>query len=412
MSEPTPASTPKPERALATGAPERFAEHSRRFQLITVALMSLALLAGLQALLAKDYREAAYLESYGSLVANQLARLGQDAMVREDAIALNVLAEQVAAEPAILQVEIYSMDGATLASYTSPTSNTRSAQSTTRADSSREFTRPIQLVDATAGFVKVIVATDALQPAHSGYQLQDQLRFGAALALSAIVLTLLIVWLTRLSKELRKNRQPTGDTTSLRDNSKTVQTHFYMVLANLFNGNDMQASRRDALMTTARDHTNAVAALYQGTVQQISPTAVAVLFGEVDTPERSFQVACAALVLARLGNQPGGARYRYSLQHLQLPHGPESLSDSVASGVCEDALLHAALAEDNTIALSAVFARQLPRSERLELTSEHSPALAALHSGDTRDYFLMSGAKPATEEMLAKQIDALRAPPA
>ena len=374
-----------------------------------VAILSLVLLAGLQTLLATDYRETAYLESYGSLVANQLARLGQDAMVREDAIALNVLAEQVSAEPAILQVEIYSMDGSTLASYTSPPANTNSARSNTGTGNSREFTRPIQLVDATAGFVKVIVATDALQPAHNDYNLQNQLRFGAALALSAVALALLIVWLTRRGQAHDKDQQPTADSTALQGNSKATQTHFYMLLANLYNGNDMSASRRDALMATARDNTNAVATLYQGNVQQISPTAVAVLFDEIDTPERGFQVACAALVLARLGNQPGGARYRYSLQHLQLPHGPESLVDPAASGAREDALLHAALAEDNAVSLGADFARQLPRPERLELTSEHSPALAALHPGDSPDYFLMSGANPATEAMLANQVDALRA---
>lgn len=380
----------------------------RRTQLIAVALLSLALLAGLETLIAKDYREAAYLESYGSLVASQLARLGQDAMVREDAIALNVLAEQVAAEPAILQVEIYSMDGATLASYTSQAAGAPLTQSNSVTKNSREFTRPIQLVDATAGFVKVIVATNALQSAHDDYHRQDQLRVVAALVLSAVALLLLITWLTRLGLEPPVNAQPTAHA-SLSQNGG-AQTNFYLLLVNLFNGNDMSASRRDALMTHANANAKAVATLYQGSVQKLSPTATAVLFAEVDAPERSFQAACAALVLAQLGNQPGGARYRYSLQHLQLPPGSESLLDPSVDERLEDALLHAALAEDNAVALGADFARQLPRSERLELTSEHSPALAALHADKTQDYFLMSGAKPATAAMLAKQIQALRAP--
>ncbi len=408
MSEPLLTSAPESPHLPASGPAEHFAALARRTQLIAVALLSLALLAGLETLIAKDYREAAYLESYGSLVASQLARLGQDAMVREDAIALNVLAEQVVAEPAILQVEIYSMDGATLASYTSSAAGAPHTLSTSATKNSREFTRPIQLVDATAGFVKVIVATDALQPAHDDYHLQDQLRVAAALVLSAVALILLITWLTRLGLQPSANAQPSADTSTSQISG--AQTHFYLLLVNLFNGNDMSASRRDALMTQANGNAKAVATLYQGSVQKLSSTATAVLFAEVDAPERSFQAACAALVLAQLGNQPGGARYRYSLQHLQLPLGSESLLHPSVDEQLEDALLHAALAEDNAVALGAEFARQLPRSERLELTSEHSPALAGLHTGKTQDYFLMSGAKPATASMLANQIQALRAP--
>ena len=370
----------------------------------TVALSSLVLLTGLQTLLYTDYREAAYLESYGSLVASQMARLGQDAMVREDAIALNVLAEQVAAEPAILQIEIYAMDGATLASYADP--------GVARTDNSPNrtlvFTRPIQLADATAGFVKVVVNNAALRQSHSRYQWQDRLRLGTAAALSALALALLIFWLTRTHPD----DEPADPARSIRSASQgePTETSFYMVLANLFNGSDMQTARRNALMAAARTNTDSVAQLYQGRVQQISPTALAILFDQVDTPGRSFQVACAALVLSRLGNQPGGARFRYSLQHLDLEYGPDSLLAPAADEAREDALLHAALAEDNAVVLAADFARQLPRPERFELTSEHSPSLAALHTNQSRDYFLMSSAKPVTEAMLSKQIDALRQP--
>lgn len=325
-------------------------------------------------------------------------------MLREDVIALNVLAEQVASEPAIREIEIYSMDGSSLASY--------SDDQAAIAFSTREFTRPIQLADATAGFVKVVVATQALETGATSYQAQEWLRlFGAAL-LSLLVMGGFIYWLTR-TPSFATNIAELAAGEAGRQN----QTSAYLLMVNLFNGNDMPAARRDALLASALRHTNAVASIYQGYVKQLSSTAIAVVFEQTSAPERSFEAACAALVLARLGNQPGGARYRYSLQQLRLDEGADP-GDAIAdSDRVDNALLHAALAEDNTVALAANFARALPRPERLELTSEHSPALRALHSfaseevseNESNDYFLLSSANPTTQAMLEQQVKSLRA---
>ena len=72
-----------------------------------------------------------------------------------------------------------------------------------------------------------------------------------------------------------------------------------------------------------------------------------------------------------------------------------------------DALIYAALANDNTIALSSAFAQSNKHPERLELSRDHSPALASLQSEEITDYYLLSGAQAATQSMINSQVEAL-----
>lgn len=325
------------------------------------------------------------------MVAAQLARLGQDAMVREDAIALNVLAEQVAEEPAIAAVTVYSIDGTILAAY----GNTAAG---------REFTRPIQLADATAGFVKVTVDAMALNSTTAEPMSSALLRSFAGWLLSALALWATILWLTRTPK-MAAAAETAG--------TQASETLTLMLVVRLFNSTDMQPARRDALMEASTARVRSVAHLYQARFEPLGDGAIAILFDEPDSHDRSFQAACAALVVSRLCDQPGGGRYRYSLQHASVPAGKAPLQvraehSSALHDTLNDALLHAALANDNSIALSAAYALELPRPQRLELTREHSPALAGLRTSEASDYYLLSAANAATEEMLARQIEVIR----
>lgn len=342
-------------------------------------------------------RQDTYLTSYGQMVASQLARLSQDAMVREDAIALNVLAEQVSEERAIAGVTVYSLDGTILAEYgESPTD--------------LEFSHPIQLADATAGFVKVAVDPEALNPDSGLLVNPTWLRILAGALLSGLALWALVAWLTR-----NPGTKPVA--AGLTESPETTSQDALLLIAHLFNSNDMQTARSQALMDAATLRISAVAKLYQASFETLSNSTIAVLFDAPDSQDRAFQAACAALVISRLCNQPGGGRYRYSLQRARVPLsqsgsdaslGALQQRDGALQETLDDALLHAALAEDNCIALSADYAHSLPRPERLELTSEHSPVLAALQTSEARNYFLLSTASSATEEMLNRQIEVLR----
>ncbi len=380
----------------------RFNRLPQMAQLGSIAALSMLLLSAFQWLLHDRTTEARYLDHYGNMVANQLTRLSKDAMVREDVIALNVLAEQVASAPAISSVTVYSLDGRTLASYGS----TNRQGAAPGAD--HEFNRPIQLAEATAGFVRVTVDPEALHPPAESPMATPQMRVLTSWLLTALALWGIAGWLTRT----KRTGQP--------EPSAGTATRTVILLAvRLFNSTEMSAARRDALMEAAAACVAKVTELYAGAFLRVEPGAIAVVFESPDAEDRAFQVACAALVIARLCNQPGGGRYRYSLQYAPLTthSGPGATAEDQLSAaftgpetddILADALLHAALASDNTIVLSATYAKLLPRPERLELTREHSPALAALQTVAASEYYLLSGANAATEAMLARQTQSLR----
>ena len=389
---------------------QRFNQLSTKAQLISSALLGMLLLIGFQWMLQDQDAHQRHLHQYGGMVAEQLTRLSKDAMVREDSIALNVLAEQVAGDPAIGSVTIYSMDGQTLASY---------GDTDTKSATTHEFNRPIQLADATAGFVRVTLDPSALEPNPESPLLLHWLtrvwRELTSLALAGLCLWGVISWLTQ-----------NVSSNPLMSSKQTTTQPAILLAVRLFNSADMSSARRDALMDAAELRIAEVTQLYGGQHLPIESGALAVVFASDGPEDQRFRAACAALAIARLCNQPGGARYRYSLRETALvyamhsdatPSG-SSISSSISQpmsleptelseDVLADSLLYAALASDNTIAVSTAFAQAMERPERLNLTREHSPALGSLQTEVADDYYLLNGANAATEDMLNHQVAAL-----
>lgn len=364
--------------------------------MVSIAALSILLLGGLQWLL-KDRKAAErHVHQYGGMVAEQLTRLSKDAMVREDTIALNVLAEQVAGDEAIASVTIYSTDGRTLASY---------GKAPTNGSETHEFNRPIQLAEATAGFVRVTLNSTAFAPASESpwflRWLTQAWRPLASVLLAGLFVWGIVFWLTR---------RPPDHSRTLDEQTPTQEV--LLLIVRLFNSSEMSSARRDALMDATESRIAEVADIYGAQYLPVEPGALTVVFAANEREDQRFQAACAALAIAQLCNQPGGARYRYSLRETQLPltEGSGSyLADVSGYGeeVIADSMLYAALAHDNTIAVSSAYARALERPERLDLTREHSPKLANLQTESANDYYLLSGANAATESMLSNQVEAL-----
>ena len=288
------------EASISNSAPRRFNQLSQRALLVTIAVLSILLLSGLQWLM--QDREAAnrHLHHYGGMVAEQLARLSKDAMVREDTIALNVLAEQVAGDEAIASVTIYSTDGRTLASY---------GDAPTNGNETHEFNRPIQLAEATAGFVRVTLDSTAFVPASEAPQLLRWLtqswRPLASLLLTGLCLWAIVCWLTRAAG----------------DHHRPFEAHLptqgvLMLAVRLFNSQEMSSTRRDALMDATESRVAEVADIYGAQYLVVEPGALLVVFAANEIEDQRFQAACAALAIAQLCDQPGGARYRLSLIHI------------------------------------------------------------------------------------------------
>ena len=378
----------------------RFAELPVITQMLCAGGLGMLLLTACNWLMQDRNPQAFYLDHYGGMVAEQLARLSKDAMVREDAIALNVLAEQVASDPAIGSVTVYSLDGRTLASYgvlETPGQTTGQTQNNTRntttGGTTLEFTRAIQLAEATAGFVSVTVNPKALAPEASS-AIDNLLRTGRPLA--ALLLSSLLFWAILWAALRGPTRPPSVNEQHLVEDADKQDG--ILLAARLFNSAEMNVTRRDALLAAAETRIAVIAELYGARHQRLNNDALVVVFEDDNNPDQRFQAACAALAIARMCNQPGGARYRYSLQDVRLSD-QEQLAD---------ALLYAALANDNSIAITSSYARALERSERLQLTSEHSPMLADLQGEAASEYYLLSGANAATERLLEQQIASLQ----
>ena len=362
-----------------------FAGLSQRGQLFASAAFALVIATTLHLFVPATDTEQSLRDNYGAMIATQLARLSQGAVAKQDSISLNVLAEQVASDPAIIRVTILAMNGETLADYGSRTSS---------ADADHQFTRPIQLADATAGFVQVTIARTALEARPTAGLSRSALR-----TLAIFLLAGLASWLLSMAA----TSDPQGRSTSTRTNDDSNPRELALLCISLFNGSQMQTTRRDALMDACLQHVNAVAELYQARPFVIDGTTHGLMFDydSHDPADRAFQASCAALVLARMCDQPGGGRYRYSLQSLTV-HGEPS------GAALSDARLLCALADDHAIALAEPFARRLDRPERLDITHEHSPALADLQSGASQGYYHMRGAVHTINELLLSQEQALR----
>ena len=379
------------------GAQQRFQRLSVPARLACTGAMAMALLMLFNLLLLDSTAEHRLLEHYGGLVTEQIARLAKDAMVREDTIAMNVLAEQVASDPAIGSVTIYSLEGQKLASY-------GMAESTIQESDELEFNRPIQLADATAGFVRITIIESALRaPRAFPMNWWDQLRPLTSLVLAMLSLWGILHWLTRPQRGASDSGQASSE-----------DWPAILLVANLFNAAQMNPSRRDALLEAAKNRLTEVGQIYNATLLPLTPSAVCLVFDPAKIDGPHFQAACAALVIAQLCNQPGGARYRYSLQEGALTRedgviSQAKLASESSQALMRDALIYTALANDNTIALSSDFAQSIKHPERLELSREHSPALASLQREDVTDYYLLSGAQAATQSMINSQVEALSA---
>ena len=286
----------------------RFRTLPQVVQLCSFAALGMVLLSIFQWLLQDPSEQSRYLHHYGQMVASQLTRLSEDAVVREDAIALNVLAERVASDPAISSVSVYSLDGRTLANYGS--------QDTAERNSNNEFRRPIQIADATAGFVRVTVNPDALNSTRNGKLPIAQLRTAAGALFSVLAAWTIATWITRPDRLARETREAREAREVLKTGAQARD--IYLFVMRLFNSDDMGPRRRDASIASSLTRIAGVAESYEAEVKEMEAGVIAVAFKSSQEEDRAFQIACAALAMVGLCNQPGGGRYRYSLQHVHL----------------------------------------------------------------------------------------------
>lgn len=375
--------------------PNAFQRLELHLQLAFAGLAALVLFAFILSLLPKPAPDHRLLEDYGSILAEQLAGLTVESIVKQDRIALNVLAERIAQTEAVAGVAVFGVDGQRLAGY----GNFAEQQPF-------EFTEPVVIDDAYAGYARIVLEPDALATTDNFNQLAPWI---AASLVTCITLGLLIVWLTHVPLHAAKiGALGSPSTPAITAEANTPGA--YLLVVNLFNQHDLNNEIRDEIVAACETDIRAVADLYGADWLSLPGTGFALSISQRPAQDHAFEAACAALVLAKLcgKNAPHpllAPKFRFSLQPLVLHQGQlnaHSYSDELA-----DAVLRSAVADDATIALSTPFFDKLAEPERLALTHEHNPALAALRGDDDTDYYLLSQATGNLAELIEHQVRSL-----
>ena len=396
--------------------PTAFQRLELHLQLAFAGLAGLVVFALILSLLPKPAPDEQLLEDYGAILAEQLAGLTVESIVKQDKIALNVLAERIANTNAVAGVAVFGVDGQRLAGYGEFAEN----QAFT-------FSESVLIGDAYAGYARVVLNPNALLTQNGFNELAPTI---AASLVTCITLGMLIVWLTHtpLQKAPLQNA-PQTTTQAHPDADPLEQPGVYLLIVNLFNPLDLTSEVRDDIVVECENTINAVANLYGAHWQAIPGTGFALTFaatfaidsesgGDTTVPasthqseqDRAFDAVCAALVLSKLcgRNAPHpllAPKFRFSLQPIALTRGPldsMSYSDDFA-----DAVLCSAVADDATIVLSDDFVDSLSQTERLELTSEQNLALAALRTRDDTNYCLLRNATGSLAELIEGQVNSL-----
>lgn len=384
--------------------PQAFQRLELHLQLAFAGLAALVLFALILSLLPKPAPDQTLLEDYGSILVEQLAGLTVESIVKQDRIALNVLAERIAQTKAVAGVAVFGVDGQRLAGY----GNFGEHQQFT-------FSQPVVIEDAYAGYARIVLEPNALAASEDFNQLAPTV---AASLVTCITLGLLIVWLTHIpmntsaAARFTPARLATHSTEAIATlaESDQLQPDAYLLIVNLFNPHDLDSAVRDDIVAQCEANIAAVAGLYGANWRSLPGTGFALSIAQRPAQDHAFEAACAALVLAKLcGSSAPHAllapKFRFSLQPLWLEEGPfeaHNYNEEIA-----DAVLRSAVADDATIVLSVEFLNNLTQPDRLELTREHNPALAALHGDDNTDYYLLSRATGNLADLIENQVHSL-----
>lgn len=319
-----------------------------------------------------DPRQA-QIDRFGTSIAQTLAGLSVEPLLKQDRMHLGVLGNRLAAVPEVSGVAVFTLDDQVLAlsgELTSP-----------------RYTETVVFDDSAVGYVRVSLNQSAFQDG-----LLSGPRF-AGLLLVLVLAPLLVamaVTLRRTWPERPQRRAATPATASdaspadLGDAAMTddsaIQIRHYLLAVNLHNQLSLSAAEREFELSLCVEMAEALASIYQGQVVSLPGVGVLIDFDHTQDPDRPFQLVCAGLVLARVLREesPFGS-YRLGLHVVTRP-GDELLS--VDDPAVADAALLSALARELTLALSGPCFSALERTERLESHPSRHPLLDQLTTCD------------------------------
>jgi uncharacterized membrane protein affecting hemolysin expression len=340
-----------------------------RGELFVALIVSLLVCFSLIRLHAHETAQEADAQALGTVLAESLARLAVEPLGKRDRIELGVLANRLVELEQVAGITIYTVADEILA---------------IAGDNQPglHLTQPVLQDDNIIGYVRVTLIAPGMEGA------DQELWLSLTIALLA---PLLVVGLKSLPwQQLQRAQPPVIEPEAPPQPKPPVACA--MLALNLFNQLTLKPEQRSLELEHATSIANTVADLYAASVEPLPGTGLLITFdGSADT-ERNFQVICAALLLAKLLNQPDSpGQYRLGMHTVMLPANQQAPTDLLE---IQDAALLSAVARPATIAVSGALFDSVPRQERLNAEPMNNPLLNQLESTEPVAWLVSSLAQP------------------
>ena len=342
-------------------------------------------------------RDAEAMDRHGTALAEELAHLAVEPMLRRDRIELGVLCNLLAARAEVRRIAIHTVDGApfVVAGAAAPTN-------------APTYIRPIAVQDSVAGDARVTLDAGGL-----GLPLARLLAW--TLPFVAIGLVLVVGGFYLIDRPGRPAVAPPSPT----DEDRTEPGFVFVATLSRSVPDVLFAQRLgECAYAIARRVSN----LYAGRVDALPDAGLAVLLPYSGSPEdRCFEAISVALLVRRLLGEadpiaPAGAAapatpdrlFRYAVDH--LPNGFALRDGKVRPSSVAPALLLTSLGGAGRIVIGAAAHAELLQPERVVVDELNNPATEALSAGVDRPHGVVSALADEYESVLSRQMAVIAEP--
>ena len=370
---------------------------------------ALALFAGLGYLVALALTLAAWhflaaeqnvraMGRFGSQMADDLAYLAVEPMMRPDRIRLGLLAKRMAARPEVASIEMVSVDGTELVVEGNP-----------RPDGPAYLSQ-VAIQDTVAGHVRVMLHADRFQPQTSALLAQSWWLFAAGF----VVVAGAAYGYGRLSTRDKPTATTAGPEAEV---SETSPSRFFVLVATMFPG-DVDDDARAGMLSGSMALAERVANLYAAEAVPWRNTGLALLFPASTSDDRAFEVVCAALLVQRLlGAPPLDEPADAARPSPDTPSSPFRLGLDLVTGdwvddqsavvdtaSAEAVAVLASLAPNGALVLGRAAYAAVGDTERIRLQAFDNPAFRTLSDAAVPEGIVL-GTDSSHDALIAQQAD-------
>ena len=312
--------------------------------------------------------EAAAIEAYGRTIAQDVAWLAVEPLMRQDRVALGVAADRMAERPQVRAITVYTIDRAPFVSV-----------GETVQPGSPAFRAPIRVQDSVVGHVTVTLNQAAFASSLARLLGSSWWWLAAGLLLAGAGGHVAGRRLSPPSVPAPPEPAPpekapaetaTPATSPAAEEASPAEADGgpYLLVANLFARTGQSPADREQALRRGVAVAEAVAQQAKGEATALADVGIAVRFPGDEQPDAAHAAVRDALLLRAVLGQLGLPPFRYALEQV-----PKTATDPT-----EGVTAMASLAADGQLLLGAVAAGCLDRPQRLLMAAVDSPAAMVL----------------------------------